>query len=170
MGEAPSEAPSSREVTFEVEPSKAAQETAEGEQFKYTRSEAEDSEAGRFEAEKQKYILQQPPTGPCPPLKKSLDKGKQPQLQGYTERSGHGNQPPIKERRQKQSQKENLSQESYPLDQSKSRAEGSKKADRSKRRTDYDSDNDPSSEGSDAGRDADRCDSDVESDKENEAE
>ena len=51
MGEAPLEAPSSREVTFEPELSKAQQEIEEAEQFENTLSEEEDIEAGRVEAE-----------------------------------------------------------------------------------------------------------------------
>ena len=55
------------------------------------------------------YIFQQPPTAHSPPLNKCLDKGKQAQFQGYSQRSGDGNQTPTKESSQKQTQKENLS-------------------------------------------------------------
>ena len=172
MGEEPLQAPSSREVTFEPESSDAKQ-TQEQEQeveYEYTLSEEEDLEAARVEAEKQKYIFQQPPTGPPPALKKSLDKGKQPQFQGYTQRSGDGNQTPTKDKSQKQTQKENPSQDLHSAGKSKSRTEGSKKAGRTKRPSDDDPDDDPDSEGSDAGRDADRSDSDDEPDKETAAE
>ena len=83
MGEAPLEAPSSREVTFEPEPShtKQSREQEQVEEYEYTRLEEEDLEAVRVEAEKQAYIFQQPPIGPPPALKKSLDKDKQPQFQ-----------------------------------------------------------------------------------------
>ena len=62
MGEAPLEATSSREVTFEPESSKTQreQEPEETEQLKYTLSEEEDLEAARIEAEKRKHNFQQP--------------------------------------------------------------------------------------------------------------
>ena len=172
MGEAPLEALSSREVTFEPESSDAKQ-TQEQEQeveYEYTLSEEEDWETGRVEAEKQKYIFQQPATVPPPALKKSLDKGKQPQFQGYTQRSGDGNQTPTKDNSQKQTQKENPSQDLHRIGSSKSRTGAGKKAGRTKRPSDDDSDDDPDWEGSDAGRDADRSVSDNEPDRETAAE
>ena len=159
MGEAHLEAPSSREVSFESE-------TEETEQPEYTLSEEKDLEAAKIEAEKQKYIFQQPPAGQPPPLKKGLDKWKQLQFQGYTQRSGDGNQTPTKDRSKKQAPKETPSLYSH----SGSRTGGSKKAGRTKRPSDDDADDDPSLEGSDAGRDADRSGSDNEPDKETAAE
>ena len=53
MGEAPLEAPSSREVSFEPE----SCQIDKSEQLEYTLSEEEDLEAARIEAEKQKYIF-----------------------------------------------------------------------------------------------------------------
>ena len=85
-------------------------------------------EAARVEAEKHRYIFQQPTTGPAPALKKSLDKGKQPQFQGYRQRSGDGNLTSSKDKRQKQTLKENESQDSHRVGDSKSRTEGGKKA------------------------------------------
>ena len=100
MGEAPLEAPSSREVTLEPGSSdtKHIQKQEQEEEYEYTLSEEEELKAAGVEAEKQKYIFQQPPTGPLPALKKSLDKGKQPQFQGYTQRLGDGKQTPTKMR------------------------------------------------------------------------
>ena len=100
MGRAPLEAPSSGEETLEPESSdtKQSQEWEQEEDYEYTLSEEEDLEVARVEAEKQKYIFQQPPTGPPPALKKSLDKGKQPQFQDYTQRSEDKNQTPSKRR------------------------------------------------------------------------
>ena len=85
MGEALLEAPSSRAVTFEPESSDTKQTQGQEQEveYEYTLSKQEDLEAARVEAEKQKYIFQHPPTGPPPAQKKSLDKGKQPQFQGY---------------------------------------------------------------------------------------
>ena len=93
MGEARLEAPSSREVTLELESSdtKQTQEQKQEVEYAYTLSEEEHVEPARVEAGKQKYIFQQPPTGPPPALKTSLDIGKQPHFQGYTQRSGDGN-------------------------------------------------------------------------------
>ena len=125
-------------------------------------------EAARVEAAKQKYIFQQPPTGPPPGLKKSLDKGKQTQFQHYRRRSGNGNQTPTKDKSQKQTQKQNASQDSNSID--KSRTQESKKAGRTKRPSDVNPDDDPDSEGSDARRDADRSGSDDEPDSETGAE
>ena len=106
MGEAPWKAPSSSEVTLEPESSdtKQTQGQEQEEEYEYTLSEEEDLEAARVEAEKQKNIFQQPATGPPPALKKSLDKGQQPQFQGYIQRSGDGNQTSTKDKSQKQSQ------------------------------------------------------------------
>ena len=100
MGEAPLAAPSSREVTFEPESSniKQTQEQQQEVEYEYTLSEEEDLEAARIEAEKQKYIFPQPPTETPPALKKSLDEGKQPRFQGYTQRSGDGDQTPTKDK------------------------------------------------------------------------
>ena len=81
---------------------KQPQEQEQEEEYEYTLSEEEDLEAASFRAEKQKYIFQQPPTGPPPALKKPLDEGKQPQFQSYTQRSGDGNQTPTKDSSQKQ--------------------------------------------------------------------
>ena len=154
MGEAPLEAPSSREVTLELQSSdtKQSREQKQEEEYEYTLSEEEHLEAARIEAEKQKYIFQQPPTEPPPALKKSLDKGKQPRFQGYTQRSGDGNQTPTKDKSQKQTQKENPSAHSH----TKSRTEGSKKAGSTKRPSDDDPNHDPDSEGSHAGKHGDR--------------
>ena len=54
MGESPLEAPSSREVTFELENSKTQyeQQIEETEQLEYALPEEEDLEAARIEAEK----------------------------------------------------------------------------------------------------------------------
>ena len=114
MGEALLEAPSSREVTFEPESSdtKQRQEQEQEVEYEYTLSEEEDWEAARVEPEKRKYIFQQPPTGPPPAQKKALDKGKQLQFQGYTQRSGDGNQTSTKDKSQKQTQKQNPCQDS----------------------------------------------------------
>ena len=170
MGETPLEALSSREVTFEVESSdtKQLQEQEHEEEYEYTLSEEEDLESARVEAEKQKYIFQQPPTRPPPALKKSLDKGKQPQFQDYTQRTQDRNQTPTNDMSQKQTQKKNLSQHSHSID--KSRTEGSKKAGRIQKPSDEDPDDDPSSEGSDARRDADRSGSDNQPDRDTAAE
>ena len=162
LGEAPLEAPSSREVTLEPESSKDHQETEEAEQFAYTLLEEEDLEAAGVEGEKQKYIFQQPLTAPPPALKKSLDKGKQLQLQCHSQRSGDGNQTPTKERSHKQTQKENPSLHSHSGSKAEGRTGGSKKVGRTKRASDDDPADDPSSEGSDAGTDADRSGSDDE--------
>ena len=113
----------------------------------------EDLEAARVEAEKPKYMFQQPPTVPPPALRKSLDKGKQPQFQGYKQKSGDRNQPPTKDKSQKPTQKENPSQDSRSI--GKSRTEAGKKAERTKSPSDDHADDDPDTEGSDAGRDTD---------------
>ena len=109
MGKAPLESPSSREVTFEPEPAKdqQVQESEETEQLEYTLSEEEDLAAARVEAEKQKYIFQQPPTVQPTSLKKLPNKGKQPQLQDYRQRSEDGNQTSTKVSSQKQTQQKN---------------------------------------------------------------
>ena len=165
MGEAPLEGPPSREVAFEPVLSKARQEIEGAEQFEYTPSEEEDIEAARDEAEKQKFIFQQPATAPPPPLRKSLNKGKQPQFQDYSQRSGDGYQTPTQEKCQKQTQKENPLQDSNITSKRMRRTEGSNKAGRTNRPSDDDPDDEPSSEGSDAGRDANRSGSDDEPDK-----
>ena len=170
MGEAPIEAPSSREVTLEPESSDTRQLQAQEqvEEYEYTLSEEEDLEAARVEAEKQKYIFQQPPTVQPPPLNKPPNKGKQPQFQDYIQTSEDVNQTPTKDRSEKQTQQKSPSHDSYSI--GKSRSEGSKKAGRTKRPSDNDPDNDPDSEGSDAGRDADRSGSNNEPDEETAAE
>ena len=86
MEEAPLEAQLSREGTLQPKSSdtKQLQEQGQEEEYEYTFSEEEDLKAARIEAEKPKYIFQQPPTGPPPALTKSLDEGKQPQFYGYT--------------------------------------------------------------------------------------
>ena len=170
MGEAPLEATSSREVTFEPESwdTIQSQEQEQEEEYEYTLSEEEDLEAARVEAEKQKYIFQQPATGPPPALKQSWDKGKQPQFQDYTQRSEDGNQTPTKDRSQAQTTKKNACQDSHSI--GKSRTEASKKAVRTRKTSYEDSDDDPNSEGSNAGRDADRSGSENESDRETAAE
>ena len=117
-------------------------------------------EAARIEAEEEKNIFQYSQTAPTPPLKKSLEKAKQPQLQGYTQKSRDGNQTPTKDRSQQQTQKEHLSPNSHSI--GKSRAEGSKMAERTKRPSDNITDDNPSPEESDAGRDPDRSGSDNE--------
>ena len=172
MGEARLEVQSSREVTLEPESinTKQLQEQQQEEEYEYIVSEEEDLEVVRVEAEKQKYIFQQPPTGPPPALKRSLDKGKLPQFQAHTRKLGDGNHTSTKDKSQKQTQKKNQSQDSHSIGKSSSRTEGSKKAGRSKRPSDDDPDDDPDSEGSDAGRDADRSGSDNESDQETAAE
>ena len=170
LGEAPLEALSTREATFERQSYKAQQETEEAEEFDYTLSEEEVLEAARVEVEKPNYIFQQPPTAPPPPLKKSLDKGKQPQFQRYSQRSGDGNQTPPNERSQKHSEKENPSLNSYSRSKAEGRTGGNKKAARTQRPSDDDPDDDTSSEGPDAGRDVDRSGSDDEPDKETAAE
>ena len=60
MGEAPLEAPSSREVSLEPESpdTKQAQEQEQETEYEYTPSKEEDLEAARVEAEQQKYIFQ----------------------------------------------------------------------------------------------------------------
>ena len=153
MAEAPVEATSSREVTFEPESSdtKQTQEQEQEVEYEYTLSDEEDLEAARVEAGKHKYIFQQPPTGPPPALKKSLDKGKQPQCEGYTQRSGDGNYTPTKDKSQKQTQKKHTSEALHSAGKSKSRTEGSKKPGRTKRPSDDDPDDDPDSEGSHTG-------------------
>ena len=149
MVEAPLEAPSSREVTLEPQSTdtKQTQEQEPEEEYEYPLSENEDLEAARVEAEKQMYIFQQPPTGPPPPLKKCLDKGKELQLQGYTHRTADGNQTTTKDKSQKQTQKENSCQDLYNVGKGKSRTEASKKAGRTKRPLDDDPNNDRDSEG-----------------------
>ena len=170
MGEAPLEAPSSREVTFEPESSETKQshEQEQGEEYEHTLSDKEDMDAARVEAETQSYIFLQPRTGPPPALKKCPHKEKQRQVQDYEQRSGDGNQTPTKDRSQKQIIKQNSSQDSYSI--SKRRTEGRKKAGRNKEASDEDPEDDKSSEGSDAGRDAHRSGSEDEPDGETAAE
>ena len=102
MAEGPLAATSSREVTCEPESSdtKQPQEQKQEGEYEYTLSEEEDLEVPRVEAEKQTYIFLHPTTGPPPALKTCLDKGKQPQFQGYKQRSGDGNQTPTKDKSQ----------------------------------------------------------------------
>ena len=76
-------------------------------------SEEENLEAARVAADKQKYVFQQPPTGPPQALEKSLDKGKQPQFESFIHRSGDRNQTPTKDKSQKQTQKQNPSRQSH---------------------------------------------------------
>ena len=127
IGEAPLEALSSREVTFEPEYSKTqqAKETEETEQLEYTLSEAEDLEAARVEAEQRKYIVQQHPTVQPLPLKKLRNKGKDSQFQDYRQRSEDGNLTAIKDRSQKQTPKQYRSQDSHSIGKSESRTERS---------------------------------------------
>ena len=67
MGEAPFNAPSSSEISFEPESSNI-QETEEADQLEYILSEEQDFKAARFEPEKQKYSFQPPRTKPAPAL------------------------------------------------------------------------------------------------------
>ena len=168
IGEAPLEALSTRDINLELESSKTQreQEREETEQLEFTLSVDEDLEAARYKAEQRKYIFQQPPTVEPPPLEKTLEKGKQLQLQGYTQTPRDGNRTATKDSRQRQSKKGNPSLYSH----TKRRTEVSKKAGRTQRPSDDDSDDDPNSEAKDAGRDADRSDLDNEPDKETAAE
>ena len=111
IGVARLQALSSRDVTLEPESldMKQSQDEEQEGEYEYTLFEKEDLEAARVEAGKQNYIFQQPPTGPPPALKKSLDIGKQPQFPGYTQRSGDGNQTPTNNNSQKQTEMENSS-------------------------------------------------------------
>ena len=171
IGEAPLEAPSRREVTFEPESAKIQprRETEETEQLQYTLTEEEDLEAATIAAENQKYNFQQPPAGQFPHrLKKSLNKGQQQEVQYYTERMGDRNQTLTKASSRKQTQMQNLSKNLHKIGWS--RTDGYKEAGRTKRLSDDDSDDDLSILGSDAGRDADRCGSDDEPDKKTAAE
>ena len=118
MGEAPLEAPSRREVTFEPESAKIQprRETEETEQLQYTLPEEEDLEAARIAAENQKYIFQRPLAGQFPHrLKKSLNKGQQQEVQYYTERMGDRNQSLTKESSRKETQMQNLSKNLHKI-------------------------------------------------------
>ena len=73
-----------RNLRPECSDTQQSKEQEQEKAYEQTLSEEEDIEAAWVEGEIQKYIFLQPTTGPPPALKKSIAKGKQPQLQDYT--------------------------------------------------------------------------------------